>query len=156
LREKLYKAFISRASTGELDNTPLIERILELRKEKAMLLGFESYAELSLASKMAPNVEAVEELLEELRRASYDAAREELEELKAFAAAKGAEEASDLQHWDISFWAERQREEKFAFSAEELASLLPLTSGAGWFIWLGEAPLRHHCHCCGWHCASVA
>jgi oligopeptidase A len=41
LREKLYQAFISRASTGELDNTPLIERILELRKEKAMLLGFE-------------------------------------------------------------------------------------------------------------------
>jgi oligopeptidase A len=126
LREKLYKAFISRASTGELDNTPLIERILELRKEKAMLLGFESYAELSLASKMAPNVEAVEELLEELRRASYDAAREELEELKAFAAAKGAEEASNLQHWDISFWAERQREEKFAFSAEELRPYFPL------------------------------
>ncbi len=126
LREKLYKAFISRASTGELDNTPLIERILELRKEKAMLLGFESYAELSLASKMAPNVEAVEELLEELRRASYDAAREELEELKAFAAAKGAEAASDLQHWDISFWAERQREEKFAFSAEELRPYFPL------------------------------
>ena len=126
LREKLYKAFISRASTGELDNTPLIERILALRKEKAMLLGFESYAELSLASKMAPNVEAVEELLEELRRASYDAAREELEELKAFAAAKGVEEASNLQHWDISFWAERQREEKFAFSAEELRPYFPL------------------------------
>lgn len=57
LREKLYKAFISRSSTGDLDNTPLIERILELRKEEAMLLGFDSYAELSLASKMAPNVE---------------------------------------------------------------------------------------------------
>jgi oligopeptidase A len=89
LREKLYKAFISRASTGELDNTPLIERILELRKEKAMLLGFNSYAELSLASKMAPNVEAVEALLEELRRASYDAAHKELEELKAFASCQG-------------------------------------------------------------------
>ena len=126
LREKLYKAFISRASTGELDNTPLIERILELRKEKAMLLGFNSYAELSLASKMAPNVEAVEALLEELRAASYDAAHKELEELKAFASAKAAEEADDLQHWDISFWAERQREEKFAFSAEELRPYFPL------------------------------
>ena len=126
LREKLYKAFISRASTGELDNTPLIERILELRKEKAMLLGFNSYAELSLAKKMAPNVEAVEALLEELRRASYDAAHQELEELKAFAASKGAQEASDLKHWDISFWSERQREEKFAFSAEELRPYFPL------------------------------
>ena len=126
LREKLYKAFISRASSGELDNTPLIERILELRKEEATLLGFDSYAELSLATKMAPNVEAVEGLLEELRRASYDAARKDLEELKEFAASKGAAEASDLKHWDISFWAERQQEEKFAFSAEELRPYFPL------------------------------
>lgn len=126
LREKLYKAFISRASTGELDNTPLIERILQLRKEKAMLLGFNSYAELSLASKMAPNVEAVGALLEELRRASFDAAAKDLEGLKAFAAAKGAKESGDLKHWDISFWSERQREEKFAFSAEELRPYFPL------------------------------
>src|ERR687886_1457090 len=126
LREKLYKVFISRASGGELNNNPLMERILELRKEKAQLLGFNSYAELSLASKMAPNVEAVEKLLEELRRASYDAAVKDLEELKAFAASKGAQEANDLKHWDISFWAERQREEKFAFSAEELRHYFPL------------------------------
>ena len=126
LREKLYKAFISRASSGELDNNSLIERILELRQEKAQLLGFNSYAELSLASKMAPNVEAVERLLEELRRASYDAALQDLAELKAFAASKGAPEGNDLKHWDISFWAERQREEKFAFSAEELRPYFPL------------------------------
>ncbi len=126
LREKLYKAFISRASTGELDNAPLIERILQLRREKAMLLGFNSFAELSLASKMAPNVEAVGALLEELRRASFDAAAKDLEELKAFATAKGAKESGDLKHWDISFWSERQREEKFAFSAEELRPYFPL------------------------------
>ncbi|MBE9126523.1 MULTISPECIES: M3 family metallopeptidase [unclassified Coleofasciculus] len=126
LREKLYKAFISRASSGDLDNTPLLERILALRQEKAKLLGFESYAELSLASKMAPNVEAVETLLEELRRVSYDAAVKDLEALKVFAASKGAEAASDLKHWDISFWSERQREEKFAFSAEELRPYFPL------------------------------
>jgi oligopeptidase A len=126
LREKLYKAYVSRASSGELDNTPLIERILQLRKEEATLLGFNSYAEVSLASKMAPNVEAVEALLEELRGASYDAAAKDLEELKAFAASKGAQEASDLKHWDINFWAERQREEKFAFSAEELRPYFPL------------------------------
>ncbi|KAB8331207.1 M3 family metallopeptidase [Scytonema tolypothrichoides VB-61278] len=126
LREKLYRAFISRASSGELNNNPLIERILELRQELAELLGFETYAELSLASKMAPNVQAVESLLEELRRASYDAAIKELEELKAFAGSKGAPEANDLQHWDTTFWAERQREEKFAFTAEELRPYFPL------------------------------
>lgn len=126
LREKLYRAFISRASSGELDNTPLIDRILQLRKEKAMLLGFNSFAELSLATKMAPNVEAVTALLEELRRASFDAAKQDLEELKAFAAAK-TKESSDLKHWDISFWSERQRQEKFAFSAEELRPYFPLS-----------------------------
>ncbi|MDY7022647.1 MAG: M3 family metallopeptidase, partial [Cyanobacteriota bacterium] len=120
LREQVYRAYISRASSGELNNFPLIERILELRKEKAGLLGFGSYAELSLASKMAPSVEAVEALSEELRVVSYDAAAKEFEELKAFAKAKGAPEAEDLKHWDISYWAEHQREEKFAFTDEEL------------------------------------
>jgi oligopeptidase A len=126
LREKLYRAFISRASFGDLDNTPLIEKILQLRREKANLLGFKSYAELSLASKMAPSVDAVEALSEELRRASYDAAKQDLEALRTFAASKGAPEGSNLQHWDIAFWAERQREEKFAFSAEELRPYFPL------------------------------
>ena len=126
LREKAYKAFISRAATGELDNKPIIDRILALRQELAQLLGYETYASVSLASKMAPSVETVDKLLEELRRASYDAAIEELEELKIFAASKGAEEANDLKHWDISFWSERQREEKFAFTQEELRPYFPL------------------------------
>lgn len=120
LREKVYRAYISRASSGDLNNFPLIERILELKKQKAEILGFKSYAELSLASKMAPNVAAVEALLEELRRVSYNAAQQEFEDLKAFAASKGGEEANNLQHWDITFWSERQREEKFAFTDEEL------------------------------------
>ncbi len=119
LREKLYKAFISRASSGELDNKPLIERILELRKEKAEILGFNSYAELSLAKKMAPGVEAVEKLSEELRLASYDAAVQELEELKAFA-------GEELNHWDVSYWAEKQREAKFDLKEEELRPYFPL------------------------------
>ncbi|HYW19684.1 MAG TPA: M3 family metallopeptidase [Nodularia sp. (in: cyanobacteria)] len=126
LRERLYKAYITRASLGEFDNQPLIERTLELRRELASLLGFENYAQLSLASKMAPNVAAVEALLEELRQASYDAAVKDLEALKAFATSKKAAEAEDLQHWDTSFWAERQREEKFAFTAEELRPYFPL------------------------------
>ncbi|MBF2019139.1 MAG: M3 family metallopeptidase [Hydrococcus sp. C42_A2020_068] len=120
LREKLYKAFISRASSGELNNNPLIDRILRLRQEKAALLGYNSYAEVSLARKMAPDVEAVENLLEELRGASYDAAVKELEELKAFA------QTDDLKPWDIAFWSERQREAKFDFNAEELRPYFPL------------------------------
>ncbi|KKD39045.1 M3 family metallopeptidase [Limnoraphis robusta] len=127
LREQVYKAYMSRASQNELNNFPLIEQILQLRQEKSKLLGFNSYAELSLASKMAPSVEAVEALSEELRVVSYDAALKEFEELKAFAASKEAPEAEDLKHWDIGFWSERQREEKFAFTDEELRPYFPLT-----------------------------
>ncbi|MDX2256692.1 MAG: M3 family metallopeptidase [Pseudanabaenaceae cyanobacterium bins.39] len=118
LREKLYRAFVSRAAQGELDNSPLIERILELRQQKANLLGYSTYAELSLARKMAPNVEAVEKLLEELRQVSYTAAQSEFAELQEFAKSQGV--TTELKHWDISYWAERQRESKFNFTVEEL------------------------------------
>ncbi|MGL4880357.1 MAG: M3 family metallopeptidase, partial [Waterburya sp.] len=114
LREKLYKAFVSRAASEELDNRGNIDRILELRKEQANILGFANFAELSLARKMAPDVDAVQQLQEELRVASYDAAVQEFEELKAFA---GTE---DIKHWDTSYWAEKQREAKFDFNEEEL------------------------------------
>jgi oligopeptidase A len=124
LREKLYRVYISRASSGELNNKPLIERILELRQEQAKLLGYNSYAEISLAAKMAPSVEAVEKLLEELRQSSYDAAVKDLAALREFAASKG--ETEPLQHWDIPFWAERLREEKFDFNAEALRPYFPL------------------------------
>jgi oligopeptidase A len=126
LREKLYKAFVTRASSGEFDNSPLIEQILTLRQEKAKLLGFNSFAEVSLAEKMAPSVTAVETLLEQLRQASYDAAKQDLQQLREYARSKGAAEVEDLQHWDFSFWAERQREEKYDFNAEELRPYFPL------------------------------
>jgi oligopeptidase A len=126
LRERLYRAFVTRASEGELDNTPLIERILGLRREEAHLLGFRTYAELSLASKMAPSVDAVERMLEELRVASYPAAERDLEELRALARSSGAPEADDVKPWDVAFWAERLREQRFAYTDEELRPYFPL------------------------------
>jgi oligopeptidase A len=120
LREKLYRGFISRASSGELNNQPLIDRILTLRKEKAGLLGFTSFAELSLAAKMAPSVASVEQLLGELRTAALPKARAELAELTAFARQKSGDHGLTLAHWDVPFWAERLREERYAFTDEEL------------------------------------
>ena len=70
LRETVYRAHVSRASQGDLDNAPLIEEILGLRREQAQRLGYSHWAELSLASKMADDVPAVEALLEELRAAA--------------------------------------------------------------------------------------
>jgi oligopeptidase A len=120
LREKLYRAYISRASSGELDNNKILEQILDLRRQESQLLGYETYAEVSLAAKMAPSVTAVEQLLEELRLASYDAALLEYKALEAFAVSKQALEAGNLSHWDLAYWSERQREEKFAITDEEL------------------------------------
>jgi oligopeptidase A len=126
LREKLYRAFISRASSGEYDNSQIIERILTLRQEEAQLLGYKTFAEVSLASKMAPNVAAVEALLEDLRNPSYEGAQQELADLKAFAASKNVPEGNDLKHWDTSFWSERFREEKYDLNDEELRPYFPL------------------------------
>lgn len=126
LREQLYRAFITRASSGAVDNTPLLTRILSLRQEQARLLGYPSYAALSLASKMAPDVATVERFLEELRQASFTAAQRDLEDLRQCARAAGAPEAESLCHWDLAFWAERLREQRYAFNDEELRPYLPL------------------------------
>ncbi|PNH01941.1 hypothetical protein TSOC_012115 [Tetrabaena socialis] len=89
-KEPFSSANITRASSGESDNAPLIERILSLRAEKAALLGFASFADLSMASKMA-TVDKAEALLEELRAASYGAAEADKAEVQAFANSQGFE-----------------------------------------------------------------
>jgi oligopeptidase A len=120
LREKLYRANVTRASSGERDNQPLVESILRLRHEKAAILGRTSFAEVSLASKMAPGVKAVDKLLAELRDAALPRARAELDELTAYARDKSADPKLDLGLWDVLFWAERLREERYSYSDEEL------------------------------------
>ena len=126
LRERLYRSYVTRASAGDVDNTPLLPRILRLRREQAVLLGFPSYAAFSLASKMAPDVATVERLLEELRRASLDPARRDLADLQACATASGAPEGEGLQLWDVTFWGERLREQRYAYSDELLRPYFPL------------------------------
>jgi oligopeptidase A len=120
LRKELYRAFITRASRGERDNLAILERILALRQEKSEIIGYPSYAEVSLASKMAPGVAAVDKLLGELRSAALPRARGELDELTAYAREKTGDDAMTLSLWDIAFWAERLREERYAYSDEEL------------------------------------
>ncbi len=126
LRETVYRAQVARASDGELNNWPLIERILTLRLEQAQRLGYASWAEVSLASKMAGSVAEVEQLLEELRAAAYPAAQRELEALRACAARHAAPEAAELKPWDVSFWAEVLRQESFKLDSEALRPWFPL------------------------------
>lgn len=124
LRETVYRAFISRASQGDLDNTPLIDRILKLRQEKAALLGYDTYADLSLATKMAPSVDKIEEMEKQLLAASRPGAEEDLAEITKLAQENGHE--GDLRHWDVAFWAERLREKKFEYTDDELRPYFPL------------------------------
>ncbi len=120
LREQVYRAFITRASEGTHDNTPVMERILVLRARKAALLGFKTYAELSLATKMAPGVSEVDRLLEELRTASLGHAQQDLAELQAL------QPGSPVALWDVEFLSERLREARFNFTEEELRPYFPL------------------------------
>ncbi|XP_058227073.1 organellar oligopeptidase A, chloroplastic/mitochondrial-like [Rhododendron vialii] len=119
LREEVYRAYVSRASSGDLDNTSIIDQILKLRLEKAKLLGYENYAEVSMATKMA-TVDKAEELLEKLRSASWNAAVQDMEDIKQFCQTQAAPEANDLNHWDINFWSERLRESRYDINEEEL------------------------------------
>ena len=129
LREQVYRAHVSRASGqagSELNNWPLIERILTLRREQARRLGYANWAEVSLAAKMADSESAVEALLEELRAAAYPVAQKELEALASCARRHGAPEADDLKPWDVSFWAEKLRQESFELDSEALRPYFPL------------------------------
>ena len=118
LRETVYRAWITRASSGNVDNCPLISQILTLRREQAQLLGFDCYADLSLARKMAGDTAAVQQMFDRLLQAAHDPAKKELEDLTEFANAAGHSGA--LAHWDIAFYAERMREERFQFTEEQL------------------------------------
>jgi len=124
LREKMYRAFVTRASKDDKDNTPLIKRILQIKKETSAMLGYNNYAEMSLASKMASDISAVSDLTEMLLSKAYPAAEKEMEELRAFAKAEGCNDA--LQLWDITYWSERLREKQYEYEEEELRAYFPL------------------------------
>lgn len=125
LRKEVYCAYIIRASTGDLNNTHIIEQILKLRLEKAKLLGYNNYAEFSMETKMA-TVDQAKDLIERLRISSWDAAVRDMEELRQFAEFNGADEAGELNHWDINFWGERLRESSYDINEEELRPYLSL------------------------------
>ena len=126
LREKMYIAYSQRASEfgkAELDNTPLITKILKLRTEEAILLGYANYAELSLASKMANTPEQILKFLRELAQHARPLADKDLLELQDFAKQQLA--MSNLQSWDIGFVSEKLRQQRYAFSDQEVKQYFP-------------------------------
>ena len=123
LREQAYRAFITRASREPHDNSGLIPKMLRLRKEQARLLGFDNYAAISLSRKMAGTAAAVREMFTQLRDASWTAAERDLADLSALKASRG--DAAPIALWDVAFWAERLREERYNYTDEELRPYFP-------------------------------
>jgi oligopeptidase A len=124
LRYRLYRAWVTRASdqadySPGHDNSAVMERILALRHEAAALVGFASYAEYSLATRMASSVDEVRAFLEKLAEHALPAARRELAELESFAGRK-------LEPWDIAYYSEKLRHHRYAISDEQLRPYFPL------------------------------
>lgn len=126
IREKLYKAFISKASCEKYNNIPVIEEILQEKKKLSNILGFKNYAELSLSKKMAFNVKQIEDLLNMLSEKSKPHAVNDLNKVKEFASEKLGSCVESLELWDIPYWSERYKENKLEFKAEELKPYFPL------------------------------
>ncbi|MFO7858351.1 MAG: oligopeptidase A [Ectothiorhodospiraceae bacterium] len=128
LRREVYTAFGTRASdqgpdAGRWDNSAVMEEILALRHEKAQLLGYANYAELSLATKMADSTDAVMDFLLDLAERTRPAAQRELEELQAFARKELG--LDTLEPWDIAWASEQLRQSRYALSQEDLRPYFP-------------------------------
>ncbi|KPP96805.1 oligopeptidase A [Marinobacter sp. HL-58] len=129
LRREVYEAFVTRASdmgpdAGTWDNTPVMAEILKRRHAMAKLLGFNNYAERSLATKMARSVDEVLDFLNQLAAKSKPIAEREFAELKAFA--KDTHGVEDLQAWDIGYYSEKLRQERYDISPETLRPWFPV------------------------------
>jgi oligopeptidase A len=127
LRETLYRAYNTRASEfgpAEWDNGPLVQELLNLRQEEAQLLGYATYADLSLVAKMAANPAKVLGFVRDLASRAKAPAQAELAELRAFAAEQL--NLPELQAWDRAFVAERLKQSRYAFSSEDVKQYFTL------------------------------
>ncbi len=131
LRETLYRAYATRASemskpdehgNPKWDNTQLIRDILKLKQEEARMLGFNNFAELSLATKMADSPKQVTEFLDTLAKRAKPYAEKDMQELVAYANKLGIR---DMQAWDVAYVSEKLREDKYAFSDQEVKQYFP-------------------------------
>ncbi|MCX8959465.1 oligopeptidase A [Erwinia psidii] len=128
LREEMYRAYSTRASdqgpnAGKWDNSEVMAETLALRHELAQLLGFASYADKSLATKMAENVEQVTGFLTDLAQRARPQAEKELQQLRAFA--KQEHGVDELHPWDLTYYGEKQKQHLYTISDEQLRPYFP-------------------------------
>lgn len=129
LRREMYEAYVTRASehgpgNGKWDNTTIMRDILKLRTEKARLLGYDSYADYSLATKMADDPQQVLDFLRDLARHSYESAKKDFAEVADYA--RKLDGKDRLEAWDVAYYSEKLRQEKFDISQEVLRPYFPI------------------------------
>ena len=121
LRQQMYRAYSTKASefgNPDWNNGPLMVELLKLRRDHAQLLGYKSFAEVSLVAKMAESPAHVLEFLRDLARRAKPYAERDIGELREFAAKHLA--ISDLQPWDVSYASEKLRQQRYSYSEQEL------------------------------------
>jgi oligopeptidase A len=126
LRERMYRAYATRASEfgkAEWDNGPLIDKILALRDEEARMLGFASYAEVSLATKMADTPTQVADFLRDMAHKARPFAQRDVDELREFARQEFG--LAELEPWDLSWASEKLKQQRYSFSDEEVKQYFP-------------------------------
>ena len=124
LREKVWRAFASRAWGDEFDNSKLILEIVSLRDERAKLLGFDHHAGFTLERRMAQNTQSVLDFLNKLKASYKPAAMKDLAKLQAFARENNGPDP--LQPWDIGYYSEKLRQKLFDFTSEDFRPYFPL------------------------------
>ncbi len=124
LREKIWRAFSSRAYKDEFDNCENILKIVALKDERAKILGYKNHADYVLEQRMAKTPDAVMGFLKKLLATYKPAAEKDLKDLKEFAKGFGFDD--EIQPWDVSYYSEKMKEKLFAFSSEDLRPYFPL------------------------------
>ena len=119
LREKMYRAYNRRAFGDEWDNTEVIRKIADLRYKEAALLGYKDFADYQTELRMVKNGDAVWRFIEELRAPALPKAKEEVAQLNRYAKSIGFD-GDQIQPWDFSYYAEKQRVTKYNLTDEEL------------------------------------
>lgn len=123
LRETIYRALMTRASSGQLNNEPHVERILALRQEAAHLLGYETHAERMLARRVATSVSAIDDMFGTLRDAAWERSKDDIQTLTALAKDEGQTEP--LQIWDFTYWGEKLRAKELGYDEEQFRPYFP-------------------------------
>ena len=131
IRRQVYEAFSVRSTEEGRDNRPLVARILELRREKAALLGFRDFADLVLEDRMAHTGSRALAFLEDLKTKTEERFAEENRELLKFRHSIEGAEAPELAPWDVAYYAEKQRAALYAFDEEALRPYFPMERVVG-------------------------